>query len=191
MARRWKKGDRAARRALIREMFQPGAKAKDIALAIEASVSTVHADMRAMGWPIPAPVNPRTRAQSWALRRSVLAAVAADPQTTLQAIGDRFEVTRERVRQIIAEAGIQKPKAPRHHPKWAAYLAHREARKQRKVEIWAAALALRGRGLTYAAIAEEMGVSPTAAHRYVRRGQAAGITVTAAAHIPTTTETSR
>lgn len=178
MARRWKKGERAIRRALIREMFQPGAKARDVALAIEASVPTVHADMRAMGWPIPAPVNKRTRSQSWALRRNVLAAVADDPQTTLQAIGDRFGVTRERVRQIIAEAGIQKPKALRPHPKWDAYLAHREARKQRKVEIWAAALALRGRGLTYAAIGDAMGVSTMAAHRYVRRAHAAGLTVT-------------
>ena len=50
---------------------------------------------------------------------------------------------------------------------------------------------LLGLGLTYAAIAAEMGVSVMSAFRYVRRAQAEGITVTAAAHIPTTTETSR
>lgn len=110
--------------------------------------------------------------------RSILRAVQAEPHRTLESFGQQFGVTRERVRQIVGRVA-PKPKAQtlRSEARKKAHKAARAAKRAAKVQKWAVALALHQRGMTYAQIGAELGISPMTAWRQCLQARAEGVVI--------------
>ncbi len=109
------KAEIAARRAMIAERFPLGTRIIEIAEATGIPYQTVVYDMRALGR-CPTVRGPRkmgVRDTTRAKHSTILRAVQREPWRTLDSFGQQFGMCRERIRQIIKEAGLPpKPVAP-------------------------------------------------------------------------------
>lgn len=169
---------RDRRRAYIQANFRPGATGAEIERATGVPRLTIIRDLRAMGWPVGKRGRKLSPRDSEAYTRrcaEILAAVQAEPTRTLQSFGDQFGLTRERIRQIVRDAGWgAKPHAKRAPS--PARLA-REARKAERMQRLAQVVALRKRGYKQVHIAEQLGTSQAAISRYLLQALRYGITV--------------
>lgn len=164
----------------IRAGYAPGARYTLVAKAIGVADATARAAFVTLGWPIfgrgAPPGSGRDRGVD---RTAVLEAVAADPVRSLESFGAQFGITRERVRQIIRDAGQKKPMTTRPAVKAAERKAAAEQRRAERKDAmrrkWAAAADMRARGLSPYAIADAMGVHWVLAYRYLAAARSAGL----------------
>lgn len=172
--------NRVARRAAIVARFSPGARPVDIARVLGLHYATILVDLKAMGWPI----GRRGRPVGARKRPDIVQAVREEPHLSLKEIGARFNLTGERVRQILKNEGVSRV-PPYTAAKNARLAAKREEVAARKADRralshlrLAQAMAMRQRGMAYSQIAAEFGLKNAAcAATMYARARAAGVTV--------------
>ena len=167
-----------ARRALIAARYTAPARPIVVAREMGISYPTAVFDLRVLG------INPgksgrqkgekEPRAQLLASR--VLRAVQADPLRSLESFGEEFGISRERVRQIIKEAGLpKKPDARKPAPVRDAQEAAKAQRAAVKNDVCRIALRLRAAGLTYEEIGQSCGIATMTAFHRVKRAERMGL----------------
>ena len=102
----------AIRRKEILSRFTSNNSVKEVAQILNTHYQTIWLDFKALGWPRNDPYKQKgNNSKNKKDHSLLLLAVSKNPLRSLQSFGDQFNISRERVRQILKKHNIIKPKS--------------------------------------------------------------------------------